>query len=84
MVSLKLFGSKASGKDVADSDIDVLVVVQEADVAVEDEVLDIAFEVNLAHDVYISPCVIPSAVFNDPVWSITPFILALERDGIPI
>lgn len=79
-----MFGSKATGRDTPDSDIDVLVVVNEASAAVEDRILDIAFDVNLAHDVYISPRVIGRAVFDDPVWRITPFIQALEREGIPL
>ncbi len=84
IAALKLFGSKATGRDVADSDIDVLVVVNEASAAVEDWILDIAFDVNLAHDVYISPRVIERTVFDDPVWRITPFIQTLEREGIPL
>jgi len=84
LVELKLFGSKATGRDVPDSDIDVLVVVNDMDVAVENQVLDIAFQVNLTHDVYISPRVIAREVFDHPVWKITPFIRALEKEGIPL
>jgi hypothetical protein len=47
-------------------------------------VLDLAFDVNLAHDVYISPRVIERAVFEHPVWRITPFVQALVREGIPL
>ncbi len=84
LVSLKLFGSKATGKDVHESDIDVLVVVQTASVSVEDQVLDIAFQVNLEHEVYISPRVIDRAVLDDPVWKMTPFLKALEKEGVPV
>lgn len=82
LVELKLFGSKARGQDVPDSDIDVLVVVRDDRVAAEDAILDIAFEVNLAHEVYISPRVIARAVLDDPVWKITPFFQAVEREGV--
>lgn len=84
LVALKLFGSKATGRDAPDSDIDVLVVVEEASVKIEDQVLDIAFEVNLAHEVYISPRVIAHATLNDPVWRITPFLQALAKEGVPL
>lgn len=84
LVVLKLFGSKATGHDAPDSDIDVLVVVKEASVKIEDQVLDIAFEVNLAHEVYISPRVIARATLNDPVWRITPFVQVLAKEGIPL
>ena len=42
LVEVKLFGSKATGKDQLGSDIDVLVSVENGGVEVEDEVLDIA------------------------------------------
>jgi uncharacterized protein len=78
----KLFGSKATGKDQPGSDIDVLVVVDQNGVEIEDRVLDIAFDVNLKHDVYISPRVIDRSIVSDPVWSITPFLRAVAKDGI--
>jgi predicted nucleotidyltransferase len=83
VLDMRLFGSKATGRDVPGSDIDVLVVVEEASLDVEDRVLAIAFEVNLAHDVYISPRVVGRAVLDDPVWKITPFLRAALA-GIPV
>ncbi len=84
LVALKLFGSKATGRAAPDSDIDVLVAVNEADAAVEDEVLDVAFEVNVTNEVYISPRVVPRATLEDPVWRLTPFLQAVEREGVPL
>ena len=84
VVEIKLFGSKATGKDQADSDIDVLVAVDRGGARVEDEVLDVAFETNLKHDVYISPRVIDRATLADPVWSITPFLKAIAKEGVPL
>ena len=84
LVEVKLFGSKATGTDAPDSDIDLLVTVAEAGVAVEDKVLDIAFDVNLKHEVYISPRVIDRATLTNPVWSITPFLKAIEQEGISL
>ena len=84
LIEVKLFGSKATGKDQPESDIDVLVSVETAGVEVEDEVLDIAFGTNLKHDVYISPRVIDRITLADPVWSITPFLRAIAEQGIPL
>ncbi len=83
VLDMRLFGSKATGRDVPDSDIDILVVVRAASVGVEDQVLAIAFDVNLAHDVYISPRVITSATLDDPVWRITLFAQAALA-GVPV
>jgi uncharacterized protein len=82
LLEAKLFGSKATGRDQPDSDIDVLVVVKKNGVEVEDRILDIAFDVNLNHEVYISPRVIARSIISDPVWSITPFLRAVAKDGI--
>jgi len=76
VLEMRLFGSKATGEDVPGSDIDILVVVQDARVDVEDRVLAIAFDVNLAHDVYISPRVVGRATLEHPVWRITPYLRA--------
>jgi hypothetical protein len=40
LIEVKLFGSKATGKDQPDSDIDVLVAVEDGGVEIEDQVLD--------------------------------------------
>jgi predicted nucleotidyltransferase len=82
LVEVKLFGSKATGKDQLESDIDVLVAVEKGGVEIEDQVLDIAFDTNLKHEVYISPRVIDRATLADPVWSITPFLKAIAKEGI--
>lgn len=84
LVEVKLFGSKAAGKDQPDSDIDVLVAVEKGGADVEDEVLDIAFDVNLKHDVYVSPRVIDRAILTDPVWTLTPFLKNIAKEGISL
>ena len=83
LVELKLFGSKATGRDEVESDIDVLVVVDGTRAELEDRVLDIAFDVNLAHDVYISPLMIDRSIFDHPVWRITPFLQTVTRETVP-
>jgi hypothetical protein len=42
----------------------------------EDWILAIAFDVNLAHEVFISPIVADQATLDDPVWRVTPFLKA--------
>ena len=84
LIDLRLFGSKVRGDAAPDSDIDIAVIVQNGEASVRDAVIDIAFDVNMAHDVYISPRVIPQSVLNDPVWRITGFLRAVEREGVPI
>lgn len=71
---IRLFGSKARGTDSPDSDIDVFVVVRQRTAALVDRIIDLAFDCNLAYNVYISPRVAGEAVLSDPIWSATPFL----------
>jgi predicted nucleotidyltransferase len=84
LIALRLFGSQVRGEAAPDSDLDVLVAVEEWSFALENSFLDLAFQVNLAHDVYISPRVIARRVFEDPVWGSTPFIRTLQAEGTPL
>jgi predicted nucleotidyltransferase len=84
LIEMRLFGSKARGDAAPDSDLDVLVVVARDRVSAEDRILDIAFDINLAHDVYISPRVVTQAVVRDPVWRQTGLLRAIEREGVPL
>lgn len=76
VLDVRLFGSEVRGEATSESDIDVLVVVQpDAErVPLEDRIIDLAFDVNLAFGVYISQRVVTLGILNDPVWRETPFI----------
>lgn len=86
LIDLRLFGSVARGDASPDSDIDVLVVVQpdERRVALENQIIDIAFDVNLEHNVYIAPHVVTPAILEHPVWKETPFLKTVTREAIPL
>jgi predicted nucleotidyltransferase len=86
VVDLRLFGSEARGNATSESDIDVLVVVQPESerVALDDRVIDIAFDVNLAFGVYISPRVVTPGILNHPVWRETPFVRNVANESIPL
>ena len=53
-----LFGSKARGDDQAESDIDILLVVNEEDWPLRQEISTLAARVSLEHDVLLDPRVI--------------------------
>jgi predicted nucleotidyltransferase len=81
---LRLFGSKARGDARPDSDIDVLVIVGDDRVRAEDLAVDIAFDVNVASDLYISPRVVTAESLSDPVWRTTLFVQTVTREGVAL
>lgn len=58
-----LFGSVARGEASEESDVDVLVVLE--DKSLKDKVFDISYEIMLEKDVYISPKVVSKSEFED-------------------
>jgi len=81
---LRLFGSKAGGDARPDSDLDVLVVVDKERVRAEDLAIDIAFDINVASDLYISPRVVTAESLADPVWRTTLFVQTVTREGVAL
>ncbi|MEW6163030.1 MAG: nucleotidyltransferase domain-containing protein [Nitrospirota bacterium] len=81
---IKLFGSKATDKDIPGSDIDLFIVVSKKTPEIEDIILDIAFEIDLKYNVYISPRIVSQTALKDPLWKNTPFIKNVEREGVPV
>jgi uncharacterized protein len=87
LLELPLFGSEARGEAGPDSDLDVLVVVQPDSerVALEDQIIDMTFDVNLEFGLYlISPRVVTRGILDDPIWRETPFLKNVVRESIPL
>jgi predicted nucleotidyltransferase len=86
ILDVRLYGSEARGDATPESDIDVLVVVQPDSERnrLQERIVDIAFDVNVQFDVFISPCVLSPEILNHPVWGETPFIETIMREGVPL
>jgi len=82
LIELKLFGSKARGDDLPDSDVDVLVIVAGDDWHIRDTVYDIATDILLQTDLCISPKVISKNIFDRLKKESSSFIHNVSRDAI--
>jgi len=79
-----LYGSRARGEEDAESDLDVLVVVDDGDYQFHREVALEAFEPSLKHSALISPQVWDRARYEQQrAWQLL-FFRNLERDGIQL
>jgi predicted nucleotidyltransferase len=79
-----LFGSKARGEENRYSDLDILVLLeQEPSISIEEEIIDIGFEIELKYDVVLV-ILVHSKAFWDSKGILMPIHKEIERDGIPI
>ncbi len=82
--SIRLFGSRASGGDHPESDIDVLVLIDGLSRREKAEVLDMAADISLDLGVDLSPLVMSPEAFAFLRSRETRLALDIEREGIPI
>ena len=54
LLDLRLFGSKAKGTDSHDSDLDVMIVLEDYSPSIESEIDDLIFEINLKYNCFIT------------------------------
>ncbi len=82
LITLYLFGSKVRGEDRFYSDIDILVEVEKLDEGAWDEIMNIAFDVNLKWEIYISPRIVEKDKFRSAKWSVTSFVQTIQKEGV--
>ena len=79
-----LFGSKARGDSDAESDIDLLIVVEEYSWALEKEITRLTTQADYAHNVVLSDHIIGKARFEQMAARREPLYCNLEREGIDL
>ena len=80
----RLFGSKARGDDTPESDVDVMIVVNEINPDIESQIDDIIFEVNLENDTFISAIIIGKKEIEEGPMSESPIYKIIQKEGIPL
>ena len=84
LTQIKLFGSKAKGNYSDESDIDLLIVLDNYDWKIENEIYEICFEIGLEYDVLLSPVIFSKKEFDDNLTKITPFYKFVTEEGIQL
>ena len=79
-----LFGSKVRGNSDAESDIDLLIVVQPYTWALEKEITQLATQTDYAHNVVLSDHIISNARFEQMAARRDPVYCSLEAEGIDL
>ena len=86
IVDMRVFGSRARGQAREDSDLDILVLLDEATVKDKREISDIATDIFLEQFLpfQLAPRVMAQADYNELQSRELLFPKEIERDGIPV
>lgn len=82
IVQVILFGSRARGEAEEDSDFDFLVVVDRFSETLENQVLDLAYEMLDQHGVVVTAIVVQADHFQNLRWE--PLYMNVRKEGIPL
>jgi len=82
LIDLRLYGSKARGTADADSDIDVMIELEELPPTIYEKVFDLLYDINLRYGVFISAVLFGRKELEDGPMSASPLFKAIERDGV--
>ena len=82
LIDLRLFGSKARGDATEDSDIDVMIELELYTPAIESEIDDLIFSLNLTYDTFISATIFSRDELENGPLSESPLYKAVEREGV--
>lgn len=85
VVDLVLFGSRARGEGDIESDLDLLVLTARPLAWQERQALvDALFEIEIEHDVVLSPLVVERDAWRRGPYSVLPIHAEIERDGLAV
>ena len=79
-----IFGSKARGDASQDSDIDVMIKVKDYTPEIESAIDDLVFEINLAHDCFISIVIFSKKELEEGPLGESSLYKVIEKEGIRV
>lgn len=81
VIDLRIFGSKVRGEDTPESDIDVMIELDECNPDIKSEIYDIVFKINLENDTFISTTIFSKKEIEVGPLSESPIYRAILREG---
>ena len=84
LLSLRLFGSRARGEGTEDSDLDVLVILNQKDRALCRRIVEESLEVDLTYGTNLAPTILTADEYRQNEKYGTPFYRNVEREGVSL
>ena len=84
VLDLRIYGSKARGTDVEDSDLDIMIVIEDHSSSVESEIDDLVFEINLQYDCLITPLIFTRDELEGGPLAESPIYRKIQQEGISL
>ena len=84
LLSIRLFGSRARDEGTEESDLDVLVVVQNKDRALYRRIVEESLNIDLAYDINLAPTILSDEEYRQNREHGTPFYRNVEEEGIAL
>jgi len=81
VINLRVFGSKVRGEDTPESDIDVMIELDEYNPDIKSQIYDIIFDINLENDTFISATIFTKKEIEEGPLSESPIYKAIMREG---
>ncbi len=83
-ISVVVYGSKARGDDSPDSDIDVMVVLEDYTPQIEAAVDEAVYEIKLVHDCLISVVIFGRRELEEGPLAESPLYKRILAEGVPV
>jgi predicted nucleotidyltransferase len=84
IIELRLFGSKACGESTPESDMDVMIKIDECNSGIRSQIYDIIFEINLENDTFISTTIFGKKEIEDGPMAESPIYKIIHKEGFLI
>jgi len=84
LIDFRLFGSTVRGERTFESDIDVMIEIEEVTPEIESQIDDIIFKINLENDTFISAVIFSRDEIEEGPMSESPIYKIIQKEGVPI
>ena len=84
LLDFKIYGSKAKGTDLPDSDLDVMIILEDHSATIESQIDDLIFDIKLKYDCFITAIYFSRKELEVGSLSESPIYKKIQQEGISL